>query len=319
MNRAPDQPRPGRTRLRLVGVLLAAAALGAGCTGAEPASESSAGVSEQVVAADATAPRTVATEGAQPAQAGTVAPRQVLRAEIAVAAEDVGATARDVRSVAADVGATVSEESIGLAQTARSRDDGVTPSRPGTARLVLRVPPEQLAATLDRIAGLGQELSRTQSSEDVELTLVDLDSREATQAASVARVRALLEDAESLADVVSLEGELTSRTAELESLQAQRQSLAAQVALATLTVVLESPGAEPASDEPERGGFLGGLGDGWDAFTAAATGLAVVIGALLPFLLFAAVLAAPVLWWLRRARRRRAAPVLPPPAAAAAG
>jgi hypothetical protein len=49
-------------------------------------------------------------------------------------------------------------------------------------------------------------------------------------------------------------------------------------------------------------GFVGGLGSGWDAFTASVSGLLTAIGAVLPFAVFFALLAAPVVWWLRRRR-----------------
>lgn len=81
------------------------------------------------------------------------------------------------------------------------------------SHLVLRVPQGEYDAVLKELAGTGKLLSRTSSAKDVTDQVVDVESRIATQRASVARVRKLMERAGKLSDVVTLEGELSSRQA----------------------------------------------------------------------------------------------------------
>ena len=175
----------------------------------------------------------------------------------------------------------------------RARDGG-----PPRAVLRLRVPPAAFDATVARLAGLGEERSRRLGSQDVNEQVVDLDSRLATQRASVARVRALLSQATDLGEVVQVEAELTKRTADLESLEARLAALTAQVDLAGITLQLT------AQDSPAlAGGALGfsdGLREGFDALRAAGRGVGVTAGALLPW--SPVLLVAGALLW--RARRR---------------
>lgn len=171
-----------------------------------------------------------------------------------------------------------------------------------TADLVLRVPPEVVEDVLSRLAALGEELSRSVSSQDVTTVVADVDSRVTSLQASLDRLRALTAQATDITDLVTLERELADRETELESVQAQQRALGDQVTLATVSLHLQAA-AQPV-DEPH--GFLSGLGSGWDAFVAAGTTLLIVLGATLPFLAFAAVVTAGLI-----ALRRRRRPVTP--------
>ena len=69
---------------------------------------------------------------------------------------------------------------------------------------------------------------------------------------------------------MSIEGQLAQREADLESLQAQQRALSAQTSFATITLSLVALTAPVAKPKPaDRGGFVGGLADGWHAFTKA--------------------------------------------------
>jgi hypothetical protein len=184
------------------------------------------------------------------------------------------------------------------------RSGGDTPS----ANLRLRVPPSSFESFLDRIGKLGTVSDRTLTGEDVTDQVVDVAARVQTQRASVDRVRALMNSATSLKDVVTLEGELSAREADLEALLAKQNKLKDQTDLATVTVHLVTPGHAAAAAAHHRRGFAAGLGNGWAAFTAAAVGAATVLGAVLPFAVAIAVLAPPLAraaFRLRRSRRSR--------------
>jgi len=173
--------------------------------------------------------------------------------------------------------------------------------------LTVKVPPVEFRDVLAALARLGQLRGQTQSSEDVTEEYVDVEQRIRTQRESLARVRSLLDRAEDLADVVLLEGELTSRQADLEALEARLQSLRERSDLATITATFEGAAAraDRARDDDDLG-FLAGLRDGWAAFTRSTEVLLTAAGAVLPFLAVAAVLAVmgrPV-WRALRARRR---------------
>ncbi|MFF8839189.1 DUF4349 domain-containing protein [Streptomyces sp. NPDC015130] len=245
-------------------------------------------------AVDAAAPG----EAQASAKPGAPAVRQqhVIRtASLSVEVEDATKALVTARRVAAGAGGRVENES-----TERLDDAYVT------SHVVLRVPQEQYDAVLTELAGTGKLLARKADAKDVTEQVVDVESRIATQRASVARVRALMQRAEKLADVVTLEGELSRRQADLESLLAQQSSLKDRTSLATITLELtekQKPGAGGQEDEG-RPGFGDALSGGWNALVGAAAWVVVVLAALAPWLAVALVAFAV---WRRLVRPRLAA------------
>ncbi|MFE3720119.1 DUF4349 domain-containing protein [Streptomyces cyaneofuscatus] len=182
-----------------------------------------------------------------------------------------------------------------------------------SSNLVLRVPQDSYQEVLRKLAGSGKLLSRSSNAKDVTDQVVDVESRIATQRASVKRVRELMDKAEKITDVVALEGELSSRQADLESLLAQQSSLKDRTSLATITLELTEPDAPRKAGKDDDPGFLDALGGGWDAFVTMFRWIAVAIGASAPFLVTAALLL--VLWRVLRARRTDRTAPAPAPAA----
>ncbi|MBX6750455.1 MAG: DUF4349 domain-containing protein, partial [Micromonosporaceae bacterium] len=179
------------------------------------------------------------------------------------------------------------------------------------ATLVFRVPADRFASTLDRLARLGTEESRQVQAQDVTEQLVDLDARIATQQASVDRVRELLARAQTIAEIVSLESELTRRQAELDSLTQRRATMAGLVDLATITLILHGPSG--STDEEPETGFVAGLRAGWAGLLVSLEILLTLTGWLLPW---AVVFGLPVLvivLAVRRRRRRQRAATPPAP------
>lgn len=232
--------------------------------------------------------------------AGTTLARVDLIGSAVIRTAELGVRVDDVRAAADTAGRLVRETggAVAFERADAPRDgDGDVAS----AELRLRVPPERFDDVLSRLAALGDERARTLSTEEVGDQIVDLDSRLATQRASVERVRALLAEAGNLTEVVQVEAELTRRTADLESLEARRAALGEQVALSTVVLRLDSEEGDVVAGAP---GFLDGLRGGWEALVASALVLATVAGALLPFLPLV-VLGVLV---TARLRRRRATP-----------
>jgi Domain of unknown function (DUF4349) len=141
--------------------------------------------------------------------------------------------------------------------------------------------------------------------------VADVASRVKSAHATLASFRRLLDRAHSVSDVVRLEQEIASRESDLESLQARQKSLSEQTGYATVTLRLNGTTVTRREHHNAKG-FAGGVSSGWHAFTVFVTGLALVVGWLLPFLGVAVLIGLPALWiW----RRRRAARSTPPTAA----
>ena len=312
--RSPGSPRrPSRLASAAAAVVLAAVL--AGCSGggtdggSDTAASGDAGTAPKAVqdsggGGSSEAERSGGSGGSDTSSGGgqlvsnRVVPQGrdiVYRGGVTVAVRDVATAADRVESMVLAVGGVVADESSTRAPGRRGLGD---------AHLTVRVPPQDFGGTLDRVGGLGRELERTRSARDVTTELADVDSRVRTQERSVARVRTLLARADTIGEVVQIESELARREADLESLQAQLARLKDVTDLSTIEVLLVARDeARPAPVEDDDLGFVAGLRGGWDAFGEIVLVVLTVLGALLPFLVVAALLGLPTYALLRRNRR----------------
>ncbi len=225
-------------------------------------------------------------------------------------ADDVDQVAGRARALAVQAGGYVGREAMsGSGGSGGPAEDG--PAGAVTGQIVLRVPSAAYQRTLDELAGLGRTVSRSSQADDLTQQVVDVTSRVQSQQASVERVRALMADATSLADIVSLESELGRRQADLESLQRQQQELASQTSLSTITLDLRRTEAAVAPPAKKADGFWASVGSalsgGWHVLAAIVRGLLIAVAAFAPFLLVVAPVGA-VLWYVRRRRAAGRAP-----------
>ncbi|MEU6882388.1 DUF4349 domain-containing protein [Streptomyces sp. NPDC046712] len=276
--------------------LLAVSLALTGCAGgASDSGADSKGAAAERPADGGAADRGYESDTASGADKGAAAPQKpadvarqqhiIRTAELSVEVADATKALATARRVVEGAGGQVANES-----TDRVDDTHMT------SRIVLRVPQERYASVLEELAGTGRLLSRKADAKDVTEQVVDVESRIATQRASVARVRALMDRAEKLSDVVTLEGELSRRQADLESLLAQQASLKDRTTLATITLELTEKEKAAPSDGEDRPGFLEALAGGWNALVTALTWVVVVLAAVAPWL--ATVLVLYLVWRL---------------------
>ncbi|MCI0686112.1 MAG: DUF4349 domain-containing protein [Sporichthyaceae bacterium] len=253
--------------------------------------------------------------GESPARVQVRTRAVIQTAEIGVDVGDVPAATRQVEALVTGADGLIASEQSNAAELTDS--DGTTRRTIASAQLVVRVPPAAYSRVLSALGELGTVVHQARSATDVTEEVVDVASRVKSAQASVARIRELMNDANSLTDVVLLEAELTRRQAELESLLARQASLADQVDLATITVNLSLTPSEDTGDDETDLGFLTGLRNGWDALVGAALVTLTIVGALLPFAILAVLLAVPALAVLRRVRQAPPRPSREPAPAAA--
>ncbi len=261
----------------------------AGATSSEPAAggaDGRAGVQNVQVPAEADS-----KTGAVPESPITGTQQVVRTAAMNVVVADPAASAVKLRSIATvHDGVITSENVMSNAKSAYS-----------TSTVVMSVPADQLDAALTDIAAIGDVTLRTIQSADVTAKVADIDARVKTMRESIARMQDLLTRAGSVAEIAQVESELTRRQSDLESLLAQQKALAQRVAQSPITVTLSK---EPivVDPEPEPTGFLAGLSTGWKALKVFTVGLLTLVGAMLPFLAFIAIIGAPIVWLVRRRR-----------------
>jgi hypothetical protein len=179
------------------------------------------------------------------------------------------------------------------------------PASSATATVTLKIPAAVYPATLGRLtgAGLGTQLSLQQQAQDVTQQVADVSSLVASDQAAITQLRALLKDAGSVGDLLSVQDQINNETSNLESMLAQQQALDHQTAYATVTLTLVGPKAVVKAKAKQRPapppGLASGLTGGWRAFRLTIDWLLAFIGAVAPFAAVVAVIAGGV-WWLRR-------------------
>ncbi len=218
-------------------------------------------------------------------------------ASLQVRTDDVRSAVRDVEELATALQGTITSSQVSAAP---NEDESQA-----RATLTIRVPEERFREALRSVADLGEVLDQHENAQDVTTEVVDVDARVKSQQASVERVRALLAEATTIGEVVSVEAELARREADLDALLSRQATLADQTARATITVELVGPEAVVAEPEEERG-FLYGLEQGWAAFVASGAIVLTMLGAVLPFAVAGLLVLAVTLGSLR-ARARRSA------------
>ncbi|MGP4047764.1 DUF4349 domain-containing protein [Streptomyces sp. 2A115] len=289
--RSVRSARPVQT---LSALLLAAALALTGCTGAADSDSGGSNSADKAAsqelgagAADNESSQSRGDQAAAPPKPITV--HVIHTASLTVQVKDVPKSLGEARTVVENAGGIVGSETTDRDSKGRER-----------SRVVLRVPADKYAEVLADLEGSGKLIDRTAKAQDVTDQVVDVDSRITTQRASVVRIRELMDQATKLSDVVTLEGELSSRQADLEALLAQQASLKDRTSLATITLSLsETPVKKAVEDkDPE---FVDALAGGWDAFVTMFRWIALAIGAVLPFLVGAALI---LFLWVRFLRGR---------------
>ena len=235
----------------------------------------------------------------------------IATADLSIRAKDVAAAAARVRSLVLGVRGYVETEQSNATPTVD--DAGRSTSVQSTVTMRLRIPTASFDSVIKQLSSVGVVVSRSLGAQDVTSEVVDVNSRVISAKASIARMQVLYEKAQSIADIASIEGELSRRQADLESLLARQKELANLTSLATVSVNIFSGDAPVAISKPSavRDAFdeaVRALGNG-------AKAILVVGAAILPFALLALLLWFPILAVLRSRRRRL--PASPSPAAPA--
>lgn len=287
--------RFGGVVMAVVVTMAAAAACSGGASDQASKATGSADLSAGALAEPAGATASAARAPAADTAATNVdTERIVYTADLVVRVEDPGAAGTKALRLVERAGGTLA------AQEDDDASDLVT--------LTVRVPAARFTATLDELSGLGVELERRVSAEEVSEQVVDLDRRLANAKASADRLRGLYANAADVNQVVAIEKALTEREGEVEVLTGQLALLKDKTDRSTITVRFVDTG-EPEVEKPKdhANAFVRGWRAGGKALGGLGRAVAAVGGFALPFLPI--LLVGGVLWAVLRPRlqRRRAA------------
>ena len=163
------------------------------------------------------------------------AQRQVIStASLSVEVEEVQGAVAQVRVIAESLGGFVEQlSSSGSAEHQR-------------ATMTIRVPQDQFFTALERIQSLGELLNENVGSEDVTEQFIDLEARLNSLMREEQSLLSLLDKADTVSDILTIERELSRIRTEIEQLQGRLNFLERRVEFASISVFLSTPMPEVA-------------------------------------------------------------------------
>lgn len=294
------EPRAQRPRRRWWDLALAACAGAALVAGTVVVSQTTTGGNDVGVAYEGSAPAMTEVApseqgAADGADSVTSSPQALARDASAVVATDDLPGARELFiTTVTDVGGRVTSESSttqGSNSVTSADIYPPSPSVPGVS-VTAEVPTQAYDRVVASLRELGEIIQFTQSTVDVGAEVADTKARVAALRSSVTTLRGLLDEAQSVSDVVNLENAIAQRQSELDGLLAQQRFLESQVAVARISVQLL---------QPDDAAELFGSPSRWDDFSEAISTLWMGLGRALLWTSPLWIIGA--LWWLRQRRR----------------
>lgn len=183
------------------------------------------------------------------------------------------------------------------------------------AGMTARVPKENLDSFLAQVGEQSNVVSQSERVEDVTLQYVDLDSHKRVLVAEQERLIELLEQAETVEDLIAIEGRLSEVRYQIESMESQLRTYDNRIDYSTVELSITevrkySPPQEATVWQRIESGFMKSLDDIGFSIRDMAIGFVIDIPYIVLFLIGIAVAAAVlrILWkvWKKRRAKRAA-------------
>lgn len=202
-----------------------------GVAGAPPAPNSTSGGSAS----------SGASSSGSPAASTTAVPeRMVVRnGQIVLQVKDVSASVATITQLAEANGGYVRSEQVYSTQ----QGDQEVPE--GSVTIAVRA--DSYDAVMGRLRGMGVKVeSESSTAQDVTDKYVDLDANLRNLQASEDQLLKLMDKAQTVNDILTVQQQLTTVRGQIQQLQAQKQLLDRQIALSTIQITLHLPATEPS-------------------------------------------------------------------------
>ncbi|MCM1185400.1 MAG: DUF4349 domain-containing protein [Lachnoclostridium sp.] len=176
--------------------------------------------------------------------------------------------------------------------------------------LTIRIPKDKLDGFLETVSGISNVVRRSENVNDVTLAYVDLESHKNALKVEQERLIALLEKAETVEDILTIENRLSDVRYQLESMESRLRTIDNQVDYSTVYLDISevkelTPVEEKNAWQRMGEGFVDSLesvGDGFKEFC-------IWIVVHIPYLVIAAAVIAGVVlfirWQIRRVKRKK--------------
>ena len=178
----------------------------------------------------------------------------IYTAELSVETEDLDTLLSNVEKRIAEVKGYVETSNINNGSSYSGR-------RYRSASLTIRIPVKSFNAFIDNVGKISNVVSSEKSAEDVTLNYVATESRKKALEAEEARLLEFMAKAETMDDLLTVEGRLTEVRAELETVTSTLRVLENQVDFATIALDIDEVKEYTDVTEPES--IWQRMGDGF--------------------------------------------------------
>jgi len=173
------------------------------------------------------------------------------------------------------------------------------------ATLTIRIPADKVDAFAAQVGDISNVVSTDLTREDITLAYVDTESRMKALQTEEARLLELMEQAETMSDLLEIEARLTDVRYELESVTSRLRTYDNQINYATIHLDISevqeyTPVEDPTLWERISGSFTGSLKDLWESLQD----LLVLLVVAFPFLLVYGGIALAIILLIRRIRKK---------------
>ena len=232
--------------------------------------------------------------------AGALADRKLIKTvEISAETEDLDTLMGSLTKAITAAGGYVENQTV-------HNGSSYSTYRSRSATLTIRVPAEKLDEFVSKVAGSANVVSQEASMDDVTLTYVATESRIEALETEQKRLLELMEQAETMSDLLEVEARLTDVRYELESVTTQLNILANQVNYSTVELYIdEVKEYTPVEEETFWQRISSGFVDSVEDIANGAVDLVVFLLANLPYLVLIALGATVVILIIRRRRRKK--------------
>jgi Domain of unknown function (DUF4349) len=179
------------------------------------------------------------------------------------------------------------------------------PTQIRTGVINFMVPAANFDAAIDDLSGVGKVQSEHITGTDVSAQYVDLRARLANAQAQRNAMLALLTQAKTINDIISVQNQIGQITGQIEQLEGQIKYLDDNTSFSSVSVTLTEAGAPAATSSSDSWGFATALNGAAHNFVATINYVVTALGALGPLLILGAL---GYLVWRSRRRITPAAP-----------
>lgn len=224
--------------------------------------------------------------------------RKIIRtARLELDVESVSAAVTEVEDVAEAAGGWVSASSV-FVDARTSGGDDETPRRTETATVTIRVPADAYRSVVGQLRGIAEQV-RSETSEASEVTeeYTDLQARLRNQEATEAELLKLLERAETIPDILTVQEKVGQVRLEIERLQGRINVLDSLTSMATITVELAV--LVPVVPGDDQGWAANAWDVAWEGsqVTVVVLGSVAIVGGMVLAWLAIPLLVIAFVWW----------------------